>query len=119
MSTKLYCGNLPYSATEETLSAHFASAGTVVSVRIIMDKMSGQSKGFGFVEMSSPEEAQAAIEKLNSEQFGGRSLKISEAKPQEPRTGGGDRGHRGGGDRGSRGSGYGDDRGPRGGGNNY
>lgn len=115
MSTKLYVGNLPYNTNEESLSLHFSEVGKVVSARIIMDKMTGKSKGFAFVEMSSADEALAAIDKLNGEQFDGRTLRISEARPQEPRVGGGggdrrprggndsygggDRGYRSGGDR--------------------
>lgn len=107
MSTKLYCGNLPYNTTEDALQGHFSKAGKVQSVRIVMDKMTGKSKGFAFVEMSSAEEAQEAIEQLNDVEFDGRSLRISEARPQEPRTGGGGGrgGYSGGGDRGGRGGG--------------
>ncbi|MCX6755158.1 MAG: RNA-binding protein [Candidatus Nomurabacteria bacterium] len=91
MATKLYVGGLPYSTTNEELSAHFAGAGSVTSASIIIDKMSGRSKGFGFVEMSSDAEAQAAVEMFNGKDFGGRNLTVNEARPMEarpPRTGG-------------------------------
>ncbi|NGZ97688.1 MAG: RNA-binding protein [Nitrospira sp. WS110] len=89
MGSKLYVGGLPYSATESELNNLFAQHGTVESARIIADKFTGQSKGFGFVEMSTTEEAQAAITALNGSQLGGRSLTVNEAKPMEPRSGGG------------------------------
>jgi RNA recognition motif-containing protein len=82
---KLYVGNLPYSATDESLSEMFTQCGTVDSAKIIMDRDSGRSKGFGFVEMSTDEEAQNAISKLNGQQLGGRAMNVSEAKPQAPR----------------------------------
>jgi RNA recognition motif-containing protein len=96
MGAKLYVGNLPYSATEERLQQHFAQHGSVVSARIITDKFSGRSKGFGFVEMSSEAEAQKATTALNGTDFEGRSIVVSEARPQAPRpmgtgTGGGGR----------------------------
>ncbi|MES2416162.1 MAG: RNA-binding protein [Patescibacteria group bacterium] len=108
MATKLYVGGLPYSTTNDELSAHFSGAGSVSSASIIMDKMSGRSKGFGFVEMSSDAEAQAAIEMFNGKDFGGRNLTVNEARPMEARparTGGsfgGGNGGYGGGDRGGR-----------------
>lgn len=108
MATKLYVGGLPYSTTNDELSAHFSAAGNVTSATIIMDKMSGRSKGFGFVEMSSDAEAQAAVEMFNGKDFGGRNLTVNEARPMEarpPRTGGsfgGGNGGYGGGDRGGR-----------------
>lgn len=89
MGSKLYVGGLPYSATESQLTTLFATHGTVESARVIADKFTGQSRGFGFVEMSTPEEAKAAIDALNGSQMDGRSLTVNEAKPQEPRTGGG------------------------------
>jgi RNA recognition motif-containing protein len=89
MGSKLYVGGLPYSATQEELTDLFAAHGTVASVNIISDKFTGQSRGFGFVEMSSEDEAKAAIEALNSTEFGGRTLTVNEARPQAPRTGGG------------------------------
>lgn len=85
MGKKLYVGNLPYSATDESLAETFAQCGTVDSAKIIMDRDSGRSKGFGFVEMSTDEEAQNAISKLNGQQLGGRAMNVSEAKPQAPR----------------------------------
>jgi|SRR5690606_40151053 RNA recognition motif-containing protein len=89
MGNKLYVGNLPYSATEDTLNEMFSDCGRVESARVITDRDTGQSKGFGFVEMSTAAEAQAAISKLNGTDFGGRPLKVNEAKPQEKRSGGG------------------------------
>ncbi|MBI2645292.1 RNA-binding protein [Candidatus Uhrbacteria bacterium] len=88
---KLYVGNLPYSSTEDQLKELFSQAGTVESARIITDKYSGRSKGFAFVEMSSAEEAQKAIQTLNKVELDGRALAVSEARPQEdrPRFGGG------------------------------
>ena len=91
MGSKLYVGGLPYAATETQLTSLFAAHGTVASARVIADKFTGQSRGFGFVEMSTPEEAQAAIAALNGTQMDGRSLTVNEAKPQEPRSGGGGR----------------------------
>lgn len=87
MGVKLYVGGLPYAATEQELSDLFAQQGKVASVRIITDKFTGQSRGFGFVEMSSDAEAQAAISALNGSQMGGRTLTVNEARPQEPRAG--------------------------------
>jgi RNA recognition motif-containing protein len=86
MGAKLYVGNLPYSVTEERLQQHFAQHGSVVSSRIITDKFSGRSKGFGFVEMSSDDEAQRAVQALNGTDFEGRNIVVSEARPQQPRT---------------------------------
>ncbi|MFA6256846.1 MAG: RNA-binding protein [Candidatus Paceibacterota bacterium] len=91
MATKLYVGGLPYSTTEDALREHFAQAGEVTSAVIIMDKMSGRSKGFGFVEMANDEDAQKAISMFNDQDFGGRKLTVNEARPMEarpPRTGG-------------------------------
>lgn len=98
MSKKLYVGGLSYSTTEDALKELFAQAGTIESATIIMDRMSGRSKGFGFVEMSSEDEAQKAIEMFNGKELDGRSITVNEARPQEPRTHGGgfDRGDRGG-----------------------
>lgn len=98
MGSKIYVGGLPYSATEQELNSLFATHGNVESARVITDKFTGQSRGFGFVEMSSGEEASKAISALNGTQMGGRTLTVNEAKPQEPRSGGGggDRGGRGG-----------------------
>ena len=91
MAKKLYVGGLPYSTTEDALRDLFAQAGNVMSATIIMDKMSGRSKGFGFVEMSTDEEAQNAISMFNNQDFGGRKLTVNEARPMEarpPRSGG-------------------------------
>jgi RNA recognition motif-containing protein len=89
MGAKIYVGGLPYSTTEQQLSDLFAVHGAVASSRIITDKFTGQSRGFGFVEMSSDSEAQAAITALNGTELGGRTLTVNEARPQEPRSGGG------------------------------
>jgi cold-inducible RNA-binding protein len=92
MATKLYVGGLPYSTQEDALKELFAQAGSVTSAVIIMDKMSGRSKGFGFVEMSTNEEAQNAVSMFNDKEFEGRKLTVNEARPMEarpPRTGGG------------------------------
>ncbi|HKY07160.1 MAG TPA: RNA-binding protein [Candidatus Binatia bacterium] len=86
MGAKLYVGNLSYNITEERLQQHFAQYGSVVSARIIIDKFSGRSKGFGFVEMSSNEEAEKATSALNGTDFEGRNIVVSEARPQAPRT---------------------------------
>ena len=110
MATKLYVGGLPYSTQEDALKELFAQAGGVTSAVIIMDKMSGRSKGFGFVEMSTDEEAQKAISMFNEQEFEGRKLTVNEARPMEarpPRTGGnggygGGNGGYGGGNRGGR-----------------
>ncbi len=91
MGTNLYVGGLPYAATETQLTTLFGAHGTVESARVIADKFTGQSRGFGFVEMSTPEEAQAAITALNGSEMDGRSLSVNEAKPQAPRSGGGGR----------------------------
>lgn len=85
MGAKLYVGNLPYSITEDRLQQHFAQHGTVVSARIITDKFTGKSKGFGFVEMSSDQEAARATSSLNGTAFEGRNIVVSEARPQAPR----------------------------------
>jgi cold-inducible RNA-binding protein len=100
MAKKLFVGGLPYSTTSDELKNHFMGAGNVVSAQIITDKFSGRSKGFGFIEMSSDEEANKAIEMFNGTDFGGRSLAVNEARPK---TEGGSRGGFGGGRGGSRG----------------
>jgi len=105
MGSKIYVGGLPFAATEAQVEALFGEHGTVESARVITDKYTGQSRGFGFVEMSSPSEAQAAITALHSTEMDGRTLTVNEAKPMAPRSGGGggfggDRGD----DRGGRGS---------------
>ncbi|GAB4017093.1 MAG: RNA-binding protein [Bdellovibrio sp.] len=89
MTKKLYVGNLSYGLTEQSLSNGFSSYGTVVSARIITDRDTGRSKGFGFVEMGSEEEAQEAIAGMNGKEFEGRTINVSEAREQAPRTGGG------------------------------
>ncbi len=89
MGKKVYVGNLSYAVNDQSLGDMFASFGTVESARIVTDRDSGRSKGFGFVEMSSDEEAQAAIEKLNGTEQSGRAINVSEAKPMAPREGGG------------------------------
>ena len=97
MGTKLYVGNLPYSTTNQELSDMFSPHGTVKSADVIMDRETGRSKGFGFVEMSTEEEAKAAIAALNGNKVNGRPLTVNEAKPREDRPGGGGRGGFGGG----------------------
>lgn len=100
MGTKLYVGNLPFGVTSQELTDLFTQAGEVVSANIITDRFSGQSRGFGFVEMNSEDAAQQAINQFNDYQMKGRSLKVNEAKPRENRAGGGaDRGGSGGGRR--------------------
>ena len=89
MGNKVYVGGLPYSVTEGRLQEIFAAHGTVESAKVIADKFTGQSRGFGFVEMSSGGEAQKAIEALNGTQLDGRTLVVNEAKPMERRDGGG------------------------------
>jgi RNA recognition motif-containing protein len=82
MASKLYVGGLPYSTTSEELREQFAGFGSVVSATVITDRFSGQSRGFGFVEMSTQEEAKAAVAKLDGQPFGGRRLKVEMASPQ-------------------------------------
>ncbi|MFQ5489884.1 MAG: RNA recognition motif domain-containing protein [Phycisphaerae bacterium] len=98
MGKKLYVGNLSYECSSSDLEALLAAHGTVVSAEVISDRNTGQSKGFGFVEMDSATEADAAIEALNGQEHGGRTLTVNEAKPRAPRGGGG----HGGGGRGRR-----------------
>lgn len=105
MPSKLYVGNLPYSVTSGDLEELFSQVGSVQSASVITDKFSGQSKGFGFVEMSTPEEAGRAIQEFNDTELKGRNIKVNEAKPREAGFGGG--GNRGGGG-GNRGGGGGD-----------
>src|SRR3989344_1498075 len=107
MAKKLYVGGLPYSTTDDALRDAFAQVGTVESATIIMDKMRGRSKGFGFVEMVTDEEAQAAIELWNGKDFGGRKLTVNEARPMEERPRNNFRGNGGGGYSGGRGNGGG------------
>lgn len=99
MEAKLYVGNLPYNTADADLQTLFASAGTVKSAQVIRDRESGRSKGFGFVEMSTPEEAQAAISKFHGQDFNGRPLTVNLARPREERPGGFRGNRRGGGDR--------------------
>jgi RNA recognition motif-containing protein len=89
MGKKLYVGNLEYAVTSSDLEAMFAPHGTVQSAQVIMDRDTGRSKGFGFVEMGTDQEAQAAIQALNGTQSGGRSLTVNEARPKEGGGGGG------------------------------
>lgn len=114
MGKKLYVGNLSYDVSSSDLEKLLAEYGTVESAEVISDRATGRSKGFGFVEMSTDDEAQAAIAGLNGQQHGGRALTVNEARPREPRQGGfgGGGGGGGGGGRGGRGG----DRGGRGGG---
>ena len=90
MSQKLYVGGIAFTTTSEGLRQHFAQSGTVVSASVVTDQFSGQSRGFGFVEMSTPEEAQQAVTQLNERQLDGRSLKVEVAKPKgdKPRSSG-------------------------------
>jgi cold-inducible RNA-binding protein len=117
MGNKLYVGNLPYTVRDEDLQQAFGEFGAITSAKVMMERDTGRSKGFGFVEMGSDAEAQAAIEGMNGQSLGGRSITVNEARPMEPRPprsggggyGGGDRsggGGYGGGDR-SGGGGYG------------
>ncbi len=105
MGKKLYVGNLAYSVRDDTLEQAFGQYGTVASAKVMMERDSGRSKGFGFVEMSSDAEALAAIEGLNGQSLEGRSLTVNEARPMEPRSPGGFGG--GGGGRSGGGGGYG------------
>jgi len=102
MATRLFVGNINHDATENDLQDHFAGAGTVVSVNIIQDKFTGKSRGFGFVEMSSQEEAQKAISNFHQKDFQGRPLTVNEARPREERPSYGSRGGGGGGGGGGR-----------------
>ena len=97
MPSKLYIGNLSYSVSNNDLEALFAQAGQVQSATVITDKFSGQSRGFGFVEMSTSEEAADAIRQFNDTELKGRNIKVNEAKPRESSFGGNSRGGRGGG----------------------
>ena len=137
MGNKLYVGNLPYSVRDNDLEQSFGQFGSVTSAKVMMERDTGRSKGFGFVEMGSDAEAQAAIEGMNGAPLGGRSLVVNEARPMEPRPprsggfgggfggggreggGGGFRSPYGGGNGGGRREGGGGGRGGFGGGNNY
>ena len=112
MSIKLYVGNLSFNTSSEELRELFSQAGTVESANVVEDRDTGRSRGFGFVEMSSKEEAEAAISQFNGKELGGRALTVNEARPREDRGGGGGRGGFGGGGGrgpggGSRGGGFG------------
>ena len=96
MSTKLFVGNLSFNTTENDLQDAFAAHGTVVETNLMTDRMTGRARGFGFVTMSSPEEAQKAIDALNGAQLDGRALTVNIAKPREERPGGGGGGGGGG-----------------------
>lgn len=89
MGRKLYVGNLPYSATESDLAEKFSAFGTVESCKLIIDRDTGRSKGFGFIEMATDSEAHAAVDGLNGTDYDGRPMKVNEAKPQERRSRGG------------------------------
>jgi cold-inducible RNA-binding protein len=102
MSTKLYVGNLAFQTTSQELQELFAQAGTVESAAVVEDRDTGRSRGFGFVEMSSKEEASSAIDQFNGKDLGGRALKVNEAKPRENRGGGGFGGGNGGGNYGGK-----------------
>jgi len=120
MGKKLYVGNLAYGVTDEALEQMFAAYGAVTSAQVIMDRETGRSKGFGFVEMGSDQEAAAAIQALNGTQSGGRSLTVNEARPKtEGGGGGGGRGGYGGGGGGGGRGGYGGGGGGGGGGRRY
>jgi cold-inducible RNA-binding protein len=114
MGNKLYVGNLPYSFRDQDLEQAFGQYGQITSAKVMMERDTGRSKGFGFVEMGSDAEAQAAIAGMNGQQIGGRGLVVNEARPMEPRTGGGG-GFGGGGGRSGGGGGYGGGGGDRGG----
>lgn len=107
MSKKLYVGNLPYSVTETALRDMFSPLGEVTSVAVITDRDSGQPKGFAFVEMADEAAAKQAIAQLNGKAMGSRTITVAEARPQEPRSGGGGGGGRGGFRGGGRSGGYG------------
>jgi cold-inducible RNA-binding protein len=107
----IYVGNLPHKVTEDELRQAFAEFGQVTEVRLIVDKFSGESKGFGFVEMPSKAEAEKAIEQMNGQDFMGRALNVNEARPRTDRGGGGRRGGFGGGRGGGGGGGFGRSRG--------
>lgn len=106
MGNRIYVGNLAYSVRDDDLNQRFAEFGTVNSAKVMMDRDSGRSKGFGFVEMATDAEAQAAINGLHDQQVDGRAMVVNEARPREERSGGGGGGYGGGGGGGGRG-GYG------------
>jgi RNA recognition motif-containing protein len=113
MSMKLYVGNLAFQTTDEDLLELFSQAGAVESAQVVMDRDTGRSRGFGFVEMASKSEGEAAIAQLNGVEINGRSLTVNEARPRENRGGGGGFGGGRGGGRGGRGGGFGGGRGGR------
>ncbi len=122
MAKKIYVGNLAFSVTDDELQQAFASFGNVLSARVVMDKMSGRSKGFGFVEIEQDSSADDAISKMDGQTIAGRAVRVSEAKPQEDRprrSGGGGFGGGGGGRGGGRSGGGGGYRGSRDDGNQY
>ncbi|HEX8267639.1 MAG TPA: RNA-binding protein [Pyrinomonadaceae bacterium] len=116
MSNKLYVGNLSFRVSSEDLQEHFAQAGTVESANVVMDRETGRSRGFGFVEMASEEDANNAIAQFNGQEYDGRNMVVNEARPREEGGGGGRGGNRGGGG-GRGGYGGGGNRGGYGGGN--
>jgi len=118
MGNKLYVGNLPFNTTENELQDYFAQAGPVQEVFLMQDKFTGKSRGFAFVTMTTDEDAQTAVKQFDGASFGGRALKVNEARPKEDRPpgGGGGGGYRGGGGRSERGGGGGGGGGYRGGG---
>jgi len=121
MATKLYVGNLSYQTTDQDLQELFAQSGNVTSAQVVTDRYSGQSRGFGFVEFATEDEAQQAIAAVNGKTVGGRALVVNESRPQAQRTGGGGGGYSGGGGGGGNrggGGGYGGG-GSRGGGGGY
>src|SRR5215216_6096345 len=113
MATNIYVGNLPWSTTTDDLYAMFQQYGAVTRAQVVMDRETGRSRGFGFVEMPNETEAKAAIEALNNSDYNGRPLTVNEAKPREPRAGGGGGGGGGRGGYGGGGGGGGGYRGPR------
>ena len=131
MGNKLYVGNLPYSFRDDDLQQAFSQHGSVTSAKVMMERDTGRSKGFGFVEMGSDAEAQTAINAMNGQQFGGRGLVVNEARPMEPRpprtggggfgggSNGGGGGYGGGGSRSGGGGGYGGGSSGGGGGGGY
>ena len=116
MSTKLYVGNLSFRVSSDDLQAHFAQAGNVESAKVIEDRDTGRSRGFGFVEMTNADDAAAAIEQFNGQEFDGRNLVVNEARPREEGGGGSRGGYGGGGGRGGSGGSGGGGRGGYGGG---
>jgi len=107
MSNKLYVGNLSFRVTNEDLHDYFAAAGTVESANVVFDRETGRSRGFGFVEMASEDEANNAIAQFNGQEYDGRNMVVNEARPREDRGGGGGGGGRGGNRGGGGGGGYG------------